>query len=71
ANVIFRRPNEEEINDYLNHEITYDCAGSLKSESLESGLLMQYITQIQQPLLVYHLFNSVKCLEVKNIKHIK
>jgi septum formation protein len=39
TNVIFRTLSEEEINDYLNYETPYDCAGSLKSEGLGIRLL--------------------------------
>lgn len=37
--VFFRELNEQEIEDYLNKEKPYDCAGSFKSESLGISLL--------------------------------
>ena len=71
TNVIFRKLCDEEINDYLDYEAPYDCAGSLRSEGLGIRLLDAVYSSDPTALIGLPLIQLSKMLRNKKINNIK
>lgn len=71
TDVIFGKLNEEEINDYLDYDTPYDCAGSLRSEGLGIKLLDSVHSSDPTALIGLPLIQLNKILRNNNIKNIK
>lgn len=65
-NVVFRELNEQQIENYLQKEKPYNCAGSFKSEALGIVLFEKLIGEDPNTLMGLPLIRLVKMLENEN-----
>lgn len=65
--VQLRRLNEQQIENYLNKERPYDCAGSVKSEALGIALLERFDGEDPNTLVGLPLIRLINMLAQENI----
>ena len=62
-NVVFKKLNQEQIENYLRKEKPYHCAGSVKSEGLGIALLERFDGEDPNTLIGLPLIRLIKMLE--------